>query len=252
MPLTPLSLMYSAASGLLARQFEIDVLADNLANLNTVGFKPARVDFQERVEPPPEDEELGSYGGAALAVTRRSVSPGALRPGISPLELAIEGEGFFAVRLPEGGAAYTRDGRFLRDGRGALNTLDGYPVVWEGSLPEEADAMHVNPDGSVMAQTGGEWTQVGSLRLVRFANPSGLLNRGGNLLEVSESSGLPEEGAPGANGFGQIISGAIETSATDLGTEMSQLVIAQRAYSLSLKAFQQADDMLSLAIRLRR
>ena len=252
MPITPITVLHSAVSGLLARQFEMDVIAENLANVNTAGYKPNRADFQELVvTDAPEDEVNVPFRGVSLGLTRLSVSPGALTPGLSPLELAIEGDGFFAIRTSDGGTAYTRDGRFSRDSQGDLVTGSGQRVIWQGSLPAGAEALHVNPDGTVMAQSSGQWAQVGVIQVHRFANPSGLLNLGQNLLGVSPDSGAAQGGAPGANGYGQIISGAVESSAADLGEEMSDMVIAQRAYGLSLKAFQQADEMIGLAIHLR-
>ncbi len=237
---------------MLARQFDMDVIAENLANVNTAGYKPNRADFQELVVPDASNNEVNvPFRGASLSVTRLSVSPGALTPGLSPLELAIQGDGFFAIRTSDGGTAYTRDGRFSRDTDGNLVTNSGRRVVWQGNLPADAEALHVNPDGTVMAQRSGQWTQVGTIQVYRFANPSGLLNLGENLLGESPDSGAAQAGAPDANGYGKIISGAVESSAANLGEEMSDMVIAQRAYGMSLKAFQQADEMIGLAIHLR-
>lgn len=252
MPITPITVLHSAVSGMLARQFEMDVIAENLANVNTAGYKPNRADFQELVASEASDNEVNvPFRGASLGVTRLSVSPGPLTPGLSPLELAIEGVGFFAVRTPDGGTAYTRDGRFSRDANGDLVTSAGQRVIWQGALPADGEALHVNPDGSVMAQQNGQWTQVGAIRLYRFDNAPGLLSLGENLLGESESSGAAQEGAPDAGGFGRIISGAVEGSAANLAEEMSDMILAQRAYGLSLKAFQQTDDMIGMAIHLR-
>ncbi len=254
MSVTPLTLLHTSLSGMLSNQFAMDVIADNIANVNTPGFRPSRSDFQELLDQNADDGLVsGPYRGSAPGVTRLSVSPGALKPGESPLELAIEGEGFFQIQQPDGTTAYTRDGHFMRDADGNLVTASGQFVVWEGTLPtDETAAMHVNPDGTVMSMVNGEWTQVGALQTVRFANPSGLLKLQSNLYSPSEDSGDPETGTPGTTGFGQILSGVQEMSAANLGDEMSNAVLAQRAYSLSLKAFTQADDMISLAIHLRR
>lgn len=252
MPITPITVMHSAVSGMLARQREMDTISENLANVNTTGFKPNRTDFQELTALDASDTTMNvPYRGAGLAVTRLSVTPGAFLPGASPLELAIEGDGFFAVQTAEGGTAYTRDGRFSRDANGNLVTSTGQRVVWQGNLPAGAEAFHVNPDGTVMAMNNDQWAQVGTMSLYRFANSSGLINQGENLLTPSQDSGPAQQGAPGANGFGRIISGVVEASAVDMGEEMSDMVVAQRAYGMSLKAFQTTDEMIALAIHLR-
>ncbi len=252
MQTTLLTLLHSSVSGMLARQIDLDTIANNLANVNTSGYKPARVDFKELLEPNMKDTELaGPYRGTGLGVTRISVSPGALTMGDSPLAMAIEGDGFFAVNLSQGGVAYTRDGRFTKDANNNLVTASGRRVVWQGTLPADAQNLHVNPDGSVMAQVNNIWTQVGRLQTYRFVNPSGLLNVGDSSFQVSNDSGAAQAGTPGATGYGRIMSGVIESSATNLSDEISNMIVAQRAYSMSVKAFQQTDDMIGLAIRLR-
>lgn len=252
MPISPLTLLHTSAAGLLARQLEIDTAADNLANLNTPGFRPSRVDFQEFLSPEVEPALTnGPYRGTALGVTRRSTAMGSLRPSSSPLHLAIDGEGFFQVTLPDGGLAYTRDGQFSQDANGDLVTSAGYRLAWAGRLPAAADQLHVNPDGSVMARTGETWEEVGQIQIARFDNASGLISLGDNLLAPGAATGAAQAGQPGANGLGQLLSGVLEASGVDLVDEMSYLLVAQRAYAMALQAFGQADNMIAQAIRLR-
>ncbi|MBI5715437.1 MAG: flagellar hook-basal body complex protein, partial [Chloroflexi bacterium] len=144
-----------------------------------------------------------------------------------------------------------RDGRFLKDANNNLVTASGQRVLWQGTLPADAQKLHVNPDGSVMAQVKDTWTQVGHVQTYRFVNPSGLLNIGDSSFQVSNDSGAAQAGTPGATGYGRIMSGVVESSATKLSDEMSNMIVAQRAYSMSVKAFQQTDDMIGLAIHLR-
>lgn len=254
MPVTPLTLLHTAVSGMLAHQFALDVTSDNLANLNTLGYRPSRSDFQELVAAKAADSSTTlKYRGTGPGVTRLSVNSGSLTLGTSPLQVAVEGEGFFQVRLPDGTVGYTRDGDFSQDRNGTLVTASGYPVVWQGTLPPAgtATALHVNPSGTVMALVNNRWSQVGTLQTARFMNPSGLLKAENNVLLPSQDSGPAQVGTPGAGGFGQIISGALENSAVNISEEMSNSILAQRAYSLSLKAFTQADEMISEAIHLR-
>ncbi|MBM4423046.1 MAG: flagellar hook-basal body complex protein [Chloroflexi bacterium] len=252
MTTTALTALHVSVSAMLARQFEMDVISNNLANVNTTGYKPSRADFQELfVEGVPDNRSTTPYRGTGPGVTRRSTLPGALAPASSPLEMAIEGDGFFAVTQPDGTTAYTRDGRFLQDGANQLVTVTGQPVVWDGALPQEAEALHVNVDGTVMARANGQWTQVGAIAVFRFDNPGGLLAADDNLLVVSEASGDPAQGVGGQNGFGRIISGATENSAIDYAEEVTSMILAQRAYTMSIKAFQQTDEMMGMANRLR-
>jgi flagellar basal-body rod protein FlgG len=249
---TPLTLLHTAVSGMLAHKFAMDVTADNLANLNTAGFRPSRSDFQELIDTTAKDTATTVRArGTGPGVTRLSVNSGALTPGTSPLQLAIDGDGFFQVQLPNGTTGYSRDGNFTRDRDNNLVNSVGYRVVWQGALPTDNSPMHVNPDGTVMSMTNGVWAQVGVIGTARFANPSGLLKGENTVLLPSQDSGAAQVGTPGANGFGQIISGAIENSAANIADEMSNSILAQRAYSLSLKAFTQADEMISEAIHLR-
>lgn len=245
MPDTIHQMLNMARSGMLARLIELDVVSANLANVNTVGFKRNRTNFQELLNE-------RAPGGVQIRATQLLMGPGRLQASSNPLDLAIEGEGFFAVRLPDGRTAYTRDGQFRRDAAGQLVTVDGYHVVWEGQIPDGVDDVHVNPDGTLMIEQGEVWSQTGTIGTSRFTNPSGLVGYGHNLWLASEASGAPVNGTAGANGFGQIVGNAVESSNVNLTDEMTRLITLQQAYDLSVRAFQQTDLMLSQAIQLRR
>jgi flagellar basal-body rod protein FlgG len=245
-PTTITQLLDLARSGMLARLTDLDSVSANLANANTVGYKVGRMNFQELL-----DQATGP-DGTQIRATQRLMDQGSLRQTERPFDLAVDGDGFFSVQLPDGRIAYTRDGEFRRDAAGTLVSASGYPLVWDGTLPVDASDFHVNPDGSVMAKQGDAWSQVGQVRLSRFVNPSGLAGFGQNLWLETDTSGPVIEGAPSEGGFGTIVSNALENSNVNLADEMTHLLTLQRAYDLSVKAFQQTDEMLGLAIHARR
>lgn len=232
-------------SGLLARQLSLDIVSANLANVNTIGYRSNRTNFQEMLA-------AAQLGGTRTQSTQLLQQPGSLRQTGQPLDLAVNGDGFFAVRLPDGQTGYTRDGQLQVDASGQLVTNAGFPLVWQGQLPANPQALHVNPDGTVMAEQNNIWSQVGQIQLNRFVNPAGLTDNGQNVLLASQNSGQATTGTPGTTGFGPLVSGALEGSNVDLGREMTQLTLLQRGYTLSLRAFQQTDLMMGLAIQLRR
>lgn len=232
-------------SSLLARLLDLDIRSHNLANLNTTGFKSSRANFQEVLE-------AERRAGVQAASTQRLMGQGPLERTDNPFDLAIDGEGFFSVTLPDGRKAYTRDGRFQLDANRRLVSASGFPLAWEGSIPEGATGIHVNPDGSVMARQGEAWTAVGKISLARFRNPSGLENYGYNLLLETPISGVAENGVPGSPGYGEILAGALEQSNVNLAEEMTQIVALQRSFEMSVRAFQATDQMLGQAIHLRQ
>lgn len=251
-----LSILRGAASGILAQQFQLDVIANNLANVNTNGYKRVRAALEDLPSEgaPFSDLPAGWSGGVVVGNTERIFTQGTLKTDGPPWELAIDGPGFFRVQLPDGRAAYTRDGGFRVDAQGHLVTADGYLLSPLVAIPADAGDFFVNPDGTVIAQRAGEpvGTQVGAIRLVQFANPQGLASLGNNVYVPSAASGPAREGAPGADGFGEIVCQALEGSNVDLGQEFTGAILAQRAYSMSVKALQTLDEMLGLANNLRR
>ncbi len=258
--------LWSAATGMVAQQTNIDVIANNLANVNTVGFKASRVDFQDLVyqtysEPGaaatqatqvPTGVQVGL--GARFAAIQRIYSPGELRQTGNSLDLAIEGDGLFQILLPDGRTAYTRDGAFKLDGQGRLVNSDGHPLDPEVSIPADATHINIGSDGTVSVTVAGqnESQQLGQLTLAKFLNPAGLSSIGHNLLLPTAASGDPVTGTPGSEGIGAVAQGFLELSNVSIIEEMVNMIVAQRAYEVNSKCIQVADEMLSMANTLHR
>lgn len=258
--------LWSAATGMTAQQTNIDVIAHNLANVNTVGFKTSRVDFQDLVyqsvrEPGAAATEATQYPtglqiglGARYAAIQRMFTPGELRQTGNALDLAIEGDGLFRVLLPDGRTAYTRDGTLKLDGQGRLVNSDGHPVQPEITIPPDATHVVIGSDGTVSVTIAGqeESQQLGQLMLAKFLNPAGLSSMGRNLLLPTAASGQPLVTAPGTEGLGTIGQGLVELSNVNIIEEMVSMIVAQRAYEVNSKAIQVADEMLAMANNLHR
>jgi len=260
--------LWTAASGMVSQQLKVDTIANNLANVNTAGFKKTRVDFQDlvysRMRIPgavgegdvqiPTGLEIGH--GARPAATSRLFSQGNLERTENPLDLAIEGDGFFQVALADGTIAYTRDGSFKLNAEGEIVTSDGFRLEWDGSeIPPEATEVSISSDGTVTARLAGEDEpdEIGRIELARFTNPAGLEAVGKNLFRASPASGEPTVGMPGGEeGAGTILQGYLEMSNVQVVDEMVALIAAQRAYELNSKAVQTSDDMLGIANNLKR
>ena len=263
----------AAVSGMLGHKLRLDVLANNVANSDTPGFKGARLSFEDALPQPyhfgdpaakataaqPSDprgtgEAAAVGGGVRPASLQSSFVQGDLQVTDSPTDLAVYGDGFFRVRLADGTDGYTRNGSFRPDATGQLVTADGLPLVPNITLPPgTAGEVHVDGDGRVLLDRAGQTqeTVLGQIQLVRFANPQGLEAVGQTLFRATPAAGAPITGQPGQPGFGQIVGQALEGSNVDLTDEMSSLIVAQRAYGLSLKALQTTDEMLGLANNLR-
>jgi flagellar basal-body rod protein FlgG len=232
-------------SGMLSNLLDLDTRSNNLANVNTTGYKYRRTNFQELL--------AGlQLGGVQTRSTQLLMQQGSLRETSNSLDLAIQGEGFFAVKLPDGRTAYTRDGQFSRDASGRIVNVSGYPLVWQGQLPAGDVQIHVNPDGSVAALQNGIWNIVGNIPITRFPNASGLIGYGQNLFLETPVSGAAVTGKPGTAGNGQIYGSALESSNVNLALEMTEMVSLQRSFQMSLTSFQNTDGMLSQAIHMRR
>ena len=259
--------MFSAATGMIAQQTNIDTIAHNMANVNTTGFKKSRVNFQdllyETVKAPggqtadgttiPEGIQIGH--GVRPSSVSKLFTPGSLIQTGNELDVAIEGEGFFEIELPDGTSAYTRDGSFRRSQDGQLVTVDGYPLAGGISIPDDALSVSITADGSVsVRQPGQSATSVaGNLQLVRFPNPSGMdASLGRNLLQETDASGAPVIGDPGQDGIGNIAQGFLENSNVQTVEEIIAMIIAQRAYEANSKVIQTSDEMLQLANNVRR
>jgi len=244
-----------------AQQLNIDVISNNLANVNTVGFKKSRVDFQDllyqTLRMPGTTESEGSQVptgiqvglGTRPASVQKIFSQGDFQQTQNPIDLVIEGDGFFQVLMPSGSTAYTRDGALKIDAQGRLVTSDGLPLEPEISIPADATSISVGSDGTVSVTIPGqtEPQAVGQIQIAKFPNPAGLEAIGRNLLIPSAASGDAVADVPGLNGLGTIGSGFIEMSNVKVVEEMVNMIVAQRAYEINAKAIQTADEMLSIA-----
>jgi flagellar basal-body rod protein FlgG len=241
----------TAATGMTGQQTMVDVIANNLANVNTSGFKRSQVNFQNllyvTMEEPgteissginsPSGIEIGS--GVRVASTIKVFSPGELENTGNPLDIAIAGDGFLQVTMPNGDLRYTRDGSLMTNANGELVTSIGYAIEPAISVPVDAVSVSIEKDGTQSV--------IGTVQLARFPNPSGLSSEGGNLLAETEASGTPTTGTPGENGIGTIQSGFLEKSNVQMVTELVNLITAQRAYEINSKAIRAGDDMLRTA-----
>lgn len=233
-------------TGMQTRLLNMDIISDNLANINTNGFKSNRGNFQETLD------ELLREQGVTLASTQRNMAPGTYKESYSPLHLAIKGDGFFAVTLPDNTTAYTRDGQFQLDGNRRIVTENGYPVVWSGTIPEKTEKITVSETGQVNVLQSGTWTNVGTIQLNRFTNPQGMTREGQNLYLKTDASGAAQTHNAGTNGTGYILSNMLESSNVSMSEEMTNTIITQRGFQLNTRAFQQTDSMLGQALAMRR
>jgi len=250
------------ASGLTSHQRNIDVIANNIANMQTPGFKKTRVEFKDLPHRPEAlvaaeagritlaDESDGE--GVRINATQTVFTQGPLQEVGNPLDLALEGPGFFQLRLPDGSIAYTRNGSLSVDAQNRIVNHEGFAIEPPVTLPEGTTAVRVDADGSVWAQAGdGEPKKVGEIRVAQFANPEGLTAIGHGLFASTEVSGAPTVGAPGAPGQAKLHAGVLEQSNVDLADEASRLLQAQRAYQLNLQALRAWDQIAERATSLR-
>jgi flagellar basal-body rod protein FlgG len=240
-----------------AQQRTIDTLANNIANVNTTGFRASRAEFQELLF-----QQVGSAGGPSgvevglgvrTASTQRSFAQGNLEVTENPLDLAIEGNGFFQVLRQNGETAYTRNGAFSVDGEGRLVTQDGLEVYPPINIPPDASEIRVGRDGRVMVVLPDDAQEIeaGTLELASFANPAGLRSLGMNLFSETEASGVAQTGMPGENGLGTVGQGFLEGSNVNVVEEMVNMIVSQRAYEINSKVIRTADEMLQSAVNIR-
>jgi len=254
----------TAATGMEAQQRMVDVTANNLANINTNGFKRSTVDFQDLLYvkirasgtevasgiTAPAGLEIGS--GVRIASTVKVFSGGELQNTNRPLDVAISGEGFFQVSLPGGELRYTRDGGLQLNAEGQLVTSTGYAIEPSISIPTDAESVDIAKDGGVNVTVAGTASVVGNIELARFPNPPGLSSEGDNLFAETAASGTATTGTPGDSGFGTLQSGFLEKSNVQMITELVNLIKAQRAYETNSRAIRAADEMLRKAIAIAR
>jgi flagellar basal-body rod protein FlgG len=255
----------TAATGMTAQQMMVDMIANNLANINTTGFKRSQINFQDLlyVEMEAEGNEVASGikspsgleigSGVRAASNIKIFSLGELQSTGNPLDIAIAGEGFLQVVMPNGDIRYTRDGALQINGNGQLVTTGGYAIEPSISVPIDAASISIEKDGGVnITDSAGTQSVVGNIQLARFPNPSGLSSEGDNLYSETEASGTATTGIPGESGFGTIQSSFLEKSNVQMVTELVNLITAQRAYEINSRAIRAGDDMLQTANQLVR
>jgi flagellar basal-body rod protein FlgG len=261
-----ISALYTAASGMNAQQANIDNVAHNLANVNTTGFKKSRVEFEDLVYQqiqapgtPTSTETEAPIGleaglGVRAVATARNFSAGNLRSTNGPLDLAIEGQGFFQVTLPGGETGYSRAGAFHLNGQGQLVTAEGAQLEPGITVPANATTISVSKDGIVSAMVAGQTDpqQLGTIELASFQNPAGLQARGGNVFVATIASGDPTTGVPGAEGLGTLAQGFLEDSNVSVVEEMVNMILGQRAYEANSRVIRAADEMLQQVNNLSR
>ncbi len=260
MPSISLSaLLHVSRSGLLTQQLGLDVTANNIANLNTVGFKRHRAEFEEilneRLEEPEagDNRAVGEAAGALMTDDPRIFGQGVITKTEFLWDLAIEGEGFFQVQQGDGTLAYTRDGTFRLDGEGRVVDADGHLFEPEITVPPDAEEIMIATNGEVMVRRTGETEPevLATINLARFTNPSGLESIGQNLFIPTDASGAATVAQAGSEDYGIVMSYALEQSNVDLSNEVVDMISAQRAYSLMARALRTTDEMIGLAVQLR-
>ena len=257
--------LYTTATGMKAQQTMVDMIANNIANVNTAGFKKSQASFEDLLYVKlqsagdgtdgqrPVGTEIGS--GTRLSGTTKVHTSGTLEITDRALDLAIDGEGFFEVLLPDGSSGYTRDGSFQVNAEGKLVTSAGYVLTPEITVPNDVLEVSIDPEGRVSGRTASApdaQTQFGQINLTRFLNPSGLTSRGSNISIGHPAAGQPTIAPPGQQGAGLLKQGFIERSNVQIVNELVNLIVAQRAYEVNSRAIQASDQMLSTATNLSR
>jgi flagellar basal-body rod protein FlgG len=258
--------LWTAATGMQSQQLTLDIIANNLANVQTSGFKRSRLDFQdlvyETLQAPGNASAQGrevpsglQVGHGARAVsTYRLFIKGDLQHTGNPLDLAVEGDGFFQILQPSGDIAYTQAGNLKKDSQGKLVTSEGFPIQPEITIPQDAISLTIGVDGTVSVGQPGALTaqQIGTIEMARFVNPAGLESLGRNLFRPTQASGDPILGTAGREGFGTLLQGFVEMSNVNVVEEMVNLIVGQRAYEINSRAIRTADEMMQTANNLVR
>ncbi|HEY4199860.1 MAG TPA: flagellar basal-body rod protein FlgG [Devosiaceae bacterium] len=258
--------LYIASTGMAAQERNVEVISNNIANMRTTGFKRQRTEFQDllyqtyrRAGSDTSDQntvvpvgiEVGS--GVRTAATPRIMSQGTPTPTEKDLDVAVDGEGFFMIQMPDGSTGYSRDGSFDRDDTGQLVNVDGYQVQPGIVIPDNATNVSISSDGLVEAMLPGQTapTQLGQLQLATFVNKAGLASLGNNLFGETAASGTPQIGVPNAEGTGKVMQGYLEESNVNSVTEIADLIAAQRAYEMNARVITGADEMMSTTTQMR-
>ncbi|MEY4551467.1 MAG: flagellar basal-body rod protein FlgG [Pseudomonadota bacterium] len=257
--------LHIAATGMAAQETQLEGVANNIANANTTGFKRQRIEFQDLLYQTvrgagtrtsestrsPTGIQLGS--GVRVAGTSRSFAQGNVLMTNNPLDVAIEGNGFFVVQQADGSPAYTRAGALQKDAQGQLVTAEGYMIDPPVVIPSDAQGVTIGADGTISALISGQAApaEIGQLTIANFVNPAGLNAQGKNLFTQTAASGEPQVGAPGADGRGALLQGALERANVDVVEEMIGMISAQRAYEVNSKVVTTADEMLRSATQMK-
>ncbi|MBP2673912.1 MAG: flgG [Deltaproteobacteria bacterium] len=258
--------LYTAATGMEAQKLNIDVIANNLANVNTTGYKRSRADFQDLIyqtitEPGATSAEGSQVPtgiqvglGVRTIAVQKMFEQGDFASTGNPLDLVIEGDGFFQIMMPDSETAYTRGGAFKLDSDGRIVNSDGYPLEPSITIPSNATSITIGTDGqvSIMQPGSSAPTQVGQIALARFSNPAGLKAIGKTMFLETDSSGDATTGNPGNDGMGTIGQGFLELSNVNVVEEMVNMITSQRAYELNSKAVTASDEMLQTVTNLIR
>ncbi len=259
--------LHTAATGMAAQELNVQVISNNIANLRTTGFKKQTASFQDliyehvrRVGAQSSDQgtilpvgvDIG--GGVKTVGTPRSMTQGTLSQTGNDLDLAVSGDGFFKILMPDGTYSYTRDGTFQMDNQGRVVTAQGNPVQPTITIPNNASGLTVNMQGQVSVTLPGQTASsiVGQIGVTRFINKAGLQPVGSNLFTETPSSGPPQDGTANAEGYGHITQGSLEQANVDVVSEMSDLIAAQRAYEMNAKVISAADQMMQSTTALFR
>jgi len=251
---------------MIAQQMNVDNIANNLANVNTTGYKKSKLEFQDllyqqlrmagatQAEGAQVPVELQIGYGTRPVATQRIFSQGTIILTSNPMDVSIDGDGFLQVTLPDGTTAYTRDGALKLSSEGVVVTSDGYPLEPQITIPQDATDINISSNGEVSVKLPGDanFQDVGQLELARFINPAGLKSIGRNLLLETQASGVAIVGAPDQEGFGKLSQGFLELSNVEVVDEMVSMIVAQRAYEINAKAIQTSEEMLSNANNLKR
>ncbi|MCH8134474.1 MAG: flagellar basal-body rod protein FlgG [Proteobacteria bacterium] len=250
--------LWIAKTGIDAQQTKMAVIANNLANASTTGYKRSRAVFEDLLyqnqrQPGAQSSQDTLYStglmlgtGVRTVATEKLYSQGALAQTENPMDIAIEGKGFLQVLMPDGSLAYTRDGTMQVDGQGQLVTANGYAIQPSINIPLDAQSITIATDGTISVSLPGTstTTQVGNIQLADFINPAGLQPIGSNLLVETTSSGAPQVGTPGLTGLGTLLQGFIEGSNVNVVEELVSMIETQRAYEMNSRAISTADQML--------
>jgi flagellar basal-body rod protein FlgG len=255
-----------AATGMLAQQLNVEVISNNIANVNTTSYKRQRAEFQDLLYQ--NQRRVGSSSsstgtvvptgiqlglGVKAAAVYRISSQGNLASTDNTLDVAVQGNGYFQVTLPNGDTAFTRAGSFQLSPTGNIVTSEGYNVLPGITIPADTVSLTINASGDVLVKLDGQIAEqnVGTIELANFANPAGLQMIGGNLLLQTAASGQPKTGTPGSTGFGTILQGFLETSNVNVVQEITNLITAQRAYEMNSKVISASDEMMAQLNQIR-